>query len=42
MDADEFGTHKTGFAPLPPIYTTDVLAKYTTLVGSAANFAVRG
>jgi dihydroxy-acid dehydratase len=29
-----------GFTPLPPRYTTGVLAKYVKLVGSAASGAV--
>jgi dihydroxy-acid dehydratase len=40
VDKDEFDSRKTGFTPLPPVYTTGVLAKYTKLVGSAANGAV--
>jgi dihydroxy-acid dehydratase len=40
VDADEFDARKTNFAPLPPTYTTGVLAKYTKLVGSAALGAV--
>ena len=36
VDDDEFESRKAGFAPLPPRYTTGVLAKYTKLVGSAA------
>ncbi|BBX19265.1 dihydroxy-acid dehydratase [Mycolicibacterium duvalii] len=40
VDADEFDARKAGFEPLPPRYTTGVLAKYTKLVGSAAVGAV--
>ena len=40
VDDDEFASRKTGFEPLPPVYTTGVLAKYTKLVGSAAVGAV--
>ena len=32
VDADEFESRKAGFEPLPPNYTTGVLAKYTKLV----------
>ena len=40
VDADEFNSRKAGFEPLPPRYTSGVLAKYTKLVGSAAVGAV--
>ncbi|MGB3354283.1 MAG: dihydroxy-acid dehydratase [Mycobacterium sp.] len=40
VDADEFEARKVGFEPLPPVYTTGVLAKYTKLVHSAATGAV--
>ncbi|MFA5710732.1 dihydroxy-acid dehydratase [Mycolicibacterium sp.] len=40
VDADEFESRKGDFEPLPPRYTTGVLAKYTKLVGSAAVGAV--
>jgi len=40
VDPDEFEARKTGFEPLPPVYTTGVLAKYTKLVHSAATGAV--
>ena len=40
VDADEFESRKEGFEPLPPVYTTGVLAKYTKLVHSAATGAV--
>ena len=40
VDADEFEARKAGFEPLPPRYTSGVLAKYTKLVGSAAVGAV--
>jgi dihydroxy-acid dehydratase len=42
VDADEFASRRKGFAPLPPRYTTGVLAKYVKLVGSAANGAICG
>ena len=42
VDAAEFEARKTGFTPLPPRYTTGVLAKYIKLVGSAAGGAVCG
>jgi len=40
VDADEFDSRRADFQPLPPRYTTGVLAKYTKLVGSAATGAV--
>ena len=40
VDKDELESRKAGFEPLPPVYTTGVLAKYTKLVGSAAVGAV--
>jgi dihydroxy-acid dehydratase len=40
VDPDEFDSRKEGFEPLPPVYKTGVLAKYTKLVGSAAGGAV--
>ena len=40
VDADELEARKVGFEPLPPVYTTGVLAKYTKLVHSAATGAV--
>ena len=40
VDPAEFDSRKKGFEPLPPVYTTGVLAKYTKLVGSAAGGAV--
>ncbi|STZ60187.1 dihydroxy-acid dehydratase [Mycolicibacterium tokaiense] len=40
VDEDEFQSRKAGFEPLPPVYTSGVLAKYTKLVGSAAVGAV--
>ncbi|WP_159231893.1 dihydroxy-acid dehydratase [Mycolicibacterium vanbaalenii] len=40
VDVDEFESRKAGFEPLPPVYKTGVLAKYTKLVGSAAVGAV--
>jgi dihydroxy-acid dehydratase len=42
VDADEFASRRAGFTPLPPRYTTGVLAKYVKLVGSAAIGAVCG
>ena len=42
VDADEFASRREGFTPLPPRYTTGVLAKYVKLVGSAANGAICG
>ena len=40
--ADEFTSRRDGFTPLPPRYTSGVLAKYVKLVGSAAIGAVCG
>ncbi|MGO4444257.1 dihydroxy-acid dehydratase [Mycobacterium sp. 2YAF39] len=40
VDPSEFDSRKQGFEPLPPVYTSGVLAKYTKLVGSAAGGAV--
>jgi dihydroxy-acid dehydratase len=40
VDEAEFNARKEGFKPLPPTYTTGVLAKYTKLVQSAAVGAV--
>ena len=40
VDPAELEARKAGFEPLPPTYTTGVLAKYTKLVGSAAVGAV--
>jgi dihydroxy-acid dehydratase len=42
VDADELASRRAGFTPLPPRYTSGVLAKYTKLVGSAAVGAVCG
>jgi dihydroxy-acid dehydratase len=42
VDADEFASRREGFTPLPPRYSTGVLAKYVKLVGSAATGAVCG
>jgi dihydroxy-acid dehydratase len=42
VDPDEFDSRRAGFTPLPPRYTTGVLAKYVKLVGSAAVGAVCG
>ncbi|MGB5148862.1 MAG: dihydroxy-acid dehydratase [Mycobacterium sp.] len=40
VDEAEFESRKADFEPLPPVYKTGVLAKYTKLVGSAAVGAV--
>lgn len=40
VDEAELASRQVGFAPLPPRYTTGVLAKYTKLVQSAAVGAV--
>ena len=40
VDEDELDGRRTGWQPLPPVYTSGVLAKYTKLVGSAAAGAV--
>ncbi|MFZ0902833.1 MAG: dihydroxy-acid dehydratase [Mycobacterium sp.] len=40
VDPDEFASRREGFTPLPPRYSTGVLAKYVKLVGSAAIGAV--
>jgi dihydroxy-acid dehydratase len=40
VDADELVRRRTTWQPLPPVYTSGVLAKYTKLVGSAASGAV--
>jgi len=42
IDPDELEARKVGWEPLPPKYTTGVLAKYRKLVGSAAIGAVCG
>jgi dihydroxy-acid dehydratase len=42
VDPAEFDSRREGFTPLPPRYTTGVLAKYVKLVGSAAIGAVCG
>jgi dihydroxy-acid dehydratase len=42
VDPAEFEARKANFEPLPPTYTTGVLAKYVKLVGSAAGGAVCG
>jgi dihydroxy-acid dehydratase len=42
VDADELASRRAGFTPLPPRYTSGVLAKYVKLVGSAATGAVCG
>lgn len=40
VEKNEFDSRKAGFEPLPPVYKSGVLAKYTKLVGSAAVGAV--
>jgi len=40
VDDAELASRKADFEPLPPVYTSGVLAKYTKLVGSAAVGAV--
>jgi dihydroxy-acid dehydratase len=42
VDADAFASRRESFTPLPPRYTSGVLAKYVKLVGSAANGAICG
>jgi dihydroxy-acid dehydratase len=42
VDPDEFDSRRAGFTPLPPRYSSGVLAKYIKLVGSAAIGAVCG
>jgi dihydroxy-acid dehydratase len=42
VDEAELTARKEGWAPLPPRYTTGVLAKYAKLVGSAAQGAICG
>jgi dihydroxy-acid dehydratase len=42
VDDEELAKRKVGWEPLPPKYTTGVLAKYRKLVGSAAQGAVCG
>ncbi|WP_229051281.1 dihydroxy-acid dehydratase [Aeromicrobium sp. Leaf350] len=42
VDADELEARKVGWEPLPPKYTTGVLAKYRKLVSSAAHGAITG
>ena len=42
VDADELEARKIGWEPLPPKYTTGVLAKYRKLVSSAAHGAITG
>jgi dihydroxy-acid dehydratase len=42
VDEAELAARKKGWAPLPPRYTTGVLAKYAKLVGSAAQGAICG
>ena len=40
VDDDELDRRRSGWEPLPPVYTGGVLAKYVKLVGSAAHGAV--
>jgi dihydroxy-acid dehydratase len=42
VDAEELEARKVGWEPMPPKYTTGVLAKYRKLVSSAADGAVCG
>jgi dihydroxy-acid dehydratase len=42
VDEEELRTRRTAWQPLPPRYTSGVLAKYTKLVTSAAHGAVCG
>src|SRR5690242_2186596 len=42
IDDDELAARKVGWEPLPPKYTSGVLAKYRKLVSSAAEGAVTG
>ncbi|WP_410873084.1 dihydroxy-acid dehydratase [Nocardia sp. A7] len=42
IDDDELAARKVGWEPLPPRYTSGVLAKYRKLVSSAAHGAVTG
>jgi dihydroxy-acid dehydratase len=42
IDEDELAARKVGWEPLPPKYTTGVLAKYRKLVSSAAHGAITG
>ncbi|MEV7396926.1 dihydroxy-acid dehydratase [Aeromicrobium sp. NPDC092404] len=42
VDPDELEARKVGWEPMPPKYTTGVLAKYRKLVSSAADGAVCG
>jgi dihydroxy-acid dehydratase len=42
VDDDELQRRRAAWQPLPPRYTSGVLAKYAKLVGSAANGAVCG
>jgi len=42
VDAAELDRRRAGWKPPAPRYETGVLAKYTKLVGSAANGAVCG
>jgi dihydroxy-acid dehydratase len=40
VEDDELARRRTAWQPLPPVYTSGVLAKYVKLVGSAAQGAV--
>ncbi len=40
VEDDELARRRTSWQPLPPVYTSGVLAKYVKLVGSAAHGAV--
>jgi len=42
IDVDELARRQDGWTPLPPRYTTGVLAKYRKLVSSAADGAICG
>jgi dihydroxy-acid dehydratase len=42
VDDSELAARRTSWSPLPPVYSSGVLAKYTKLVGSAAEGAVCG
>ncbi len=42
IDTDELARRQVGWEPLPPKYTTGVLAKYRKLVSSAAQGAITG
>ena len=42
MTEEEFADRRANFKPIPPNYTTGVLAKYAKLVSSASEGAVTG